>query len=213
MNTNSLTDAVDPKASRPAVVSNFSGYTPPFNPVPIVARMLDSIPPKYLVGLDRVVLTNSSGLPRARRRAVTKSRKRKVQIATARGLYHQEWDGRRAWIEIFVDNTLSNWVTRWWLKLSFMRESPIGDVLFHEVGHHIHYTSKPEHREREDVADVWKVRLQRIYARERRPWLRIMSYPLRPLIRFLNRSVNQKGLRSGWISRAEFEEVSKEWKR
>jgi hypothetical protein len=174
--------------------------------------MLSSIPPKYLIGLDRVVLTNSSGLPRARRRAVTKSRKRKVRIATARGLYHQEWNGKRAWIEIFVDNTLRNWETGWWLKLKFMREGLIGDVLFHEVGHHIHYTSRPEHREKEDVADVWKVRLWRDYSRKRYALLNSVLYPLKPLVSFLHRRFHERGLKAGWVSRAEFDEESKGWK-
>lgn len=211
MSQDSLADAAKPKVSRPAVVTSFSEYVPPFDPVPIVERMLDSIPPKYLIGLDRVVLTDSSGLPRSRRRAVTKSRKRKVRIATALGLYHQEWKGQRAWVEIFIDNTLKNWETHW-LLLRFMRQSLIGSVLFHEVGHHIHYTWRPEYKEKEDVADVWKVRLQRNYARGRRPLLRIVMYPFRPLLRFLHRRVAEKELKAGWVSRAEFEEDSKAWK-
>jgi hypothetical protein len=212
MKQESTADAVEPKASQPAVIASFSEYAPPFDHAPIVERMLDSIPPNYLIGLDRVVLTDSAGLPRARRRAVTKSRKRKVKIATALGLYHQEWEGERAWIEIFVDNTLRNWEKGWWLKLSFMREGLIGDVLFHEIGHHIHYTSRPEHREKEDVADVWKVRLWRDYSSKRHALLNSVLYPLKPLIRFLHHRGHEKGLKAGRISRAEFEEESKGWK-
>ncbi|HEV2326045.1 MAG TPA: hypothetical protein VGS10_19055 [Terracidiphilus sp.] len=88
----------------PTVTASFSGYDPPFDVVPIVRRMLDSVPDKYLVGLGEVVLTNASGLPRKLRRSVTKTRGRKARIVDARGLYHQEWQGRQARIEIFVDS-------------------------------------------------------------------------------------------------------------
>jgi hypothetical protein len=93
----------------PKVVAHFSGYKPPFDPVPMIERMLKSVPPKYLVGLSEVVLTNSSGLPRGMRRSVTKARGRKVRIVEARGLYRQAWEGKPAWIQIFVDNTLKGW--------------------------------------------------------------------------------------------------------
>ena len=62
-------------------------------------------------------------------------------------------NGSQPWIEIFVDNVLRGWEKGWWLKLGFLREGQIGDVLFHEIGHHIHYTVSPEYREKEDVAD------------------------------------------------------------
>ena len=51
------------------------------------------------------------------------------------------------------------WERGIWLKIPFIREGPIVDVFFHEIGHHIHHSIRPEFREREDVADVWMVRL------------------------------------------------------
>jgi hypothetical protein len=198
---------------RPVVIASFSGYTPPFDPIPIVERMLASVSPNYLVGLKQVVLTNSSGLPRKLRRAVTRSRKRKVRIVEARGLYHQEWKGQRAWIEIFLDNTLSRWERGWWLTFGFWREILIANVLFHEIGHHIHVTRHPEHRDMEDVADVWKVRLKKDYLRRRRPLLRAILFPilfcLRPLIRILRMEISRRMLKRGTISRAEFDEQFK----
>jgi hypothetical protein len=199
-------DAVAVSSQRPAVITNFIGYTPSFDVVPIAERMLASIPPKYLVGLSEVVLTNSSGLPRKLRRSVTKARKRKVRIAEVRGLYHPAWHGSRAWIEIFVDNTLKNWEKGWWLSVRFYRESLIGDVLFHEIGHHIHATAQPEFREKEDVADGWKLRLTRQYIRFRHPWLRTLLFPIQPLINMLSKAISKYQFRRGWISRGEFEE-------
>ena len=190
-----------------SITASYHDYTPPFAVEPIVRRMLDSIPKRYLTGLSEIVLTNSSGLTRARRRSVTTSRKRKVRQATSLGLYHPAWNSNPAWIEIFIDNTVRGWDRGLWLKLPWMRESKIGDVLFHEIGHHIHFTARPKYKEREDVADTWKAVLERNYHRKRHPWLRAITSPLRPLIRALMRPMHRKMLQNGMISRAEFEEL------
>lgn len=117
-------NVVSVSPQHPTVITNFSGYTPPFDVVPIVERMVASVPSKYLIGLSQIVLTNSSGLSRKLRRSVTKARKRKVKIVEAGGLYHAAWHGNRAWIEIFVDNTLKGWEKGLWLKIPFFREGP-----------------------------------------------------------------------------------------
>ena len=36
-----------------------------------------------------------------------------------------------------------------------LRDIGFGHVLFHEIGHHIHNTVRPEYDEKEDVADKW----------------------------------------------------------
>jgi hypothetical protein len=201
--------ALSMTVKRPDVVASFSGYAPPFDVAPIVERMLASVPPKYLIGLKEVVLTNSSGLPRKLRRSGTKARKRKVRIVETLGLYHPAWRSGPAWIEIFVDNTLKRSETRWLMRLNFLREAKIADVLFHEIGHHIHFATHPEYREKEDVADVWKVRLKKQYLRIRHPILKAIFYPLRPFTRVLGKLVKKKMFNLGMISRAEFEEDSK----
>lgn len=193
-------------SQRPKVITNFTGYTPPFDVVPIVERMVASVPPKYLAGLKEIVLANASGLPRKLRRSVTKARKRKVRIVEAGGLYHQAWNGSRAWIEIFVDNKLRQWEKGWWLKFSYIREMLLGDVLFHEIGHHIHATIKPEFREEEDVADGWKLRLTRQYNRFRHPSLFAFLFPFQPLINMLSKVISKYQFKKGWISRGELEE-------
>jgi hypothetical protein len=151
-------------ATRPRVVASFSDYSPPFDVSSLVERMLGFVPPRYLLGLREVVLTNKIGLSRARRRSVTKSRGKKVKILQARGLYNPAWKGEQAWIEIFVDSTFASYEKGWWrwLMLSgYFRESELGGVLFHEIGHHIDATLRPEFREKEDIADDWSVRLER----------------------------------------------------
>jgi phenylalanine-4-hydroxylase len=142
--------------------------------------MLGSVPPEYLVGLDSVVLTSTDALSRKRRRSKTWSRKRTVKVVKTRGLYHYAQKGKTAWIEIFVDRIFDGWEVGFWLKLPLVRDFLLAPVLFHEIGHHIHATVRPEFQEREDVADRWQVKLETIYYRKERPYLRLFSTFAKP---------------------------------
>lgn len=148
------------------IIESYKDYEPPIKAKAVAHTLLRYVPPRYLAGLGHIVLTNSSSLPRSRRRGKTWSRKRKVKITNTRGLYHQKWGSQPAWIEIFVDNMTE-------FELGFFRNVPpirdmyFGGTLYHELGHHIHRTLRPEHREREDVADEWKNRLLSAFIRKR----------------------------------------------
>lgn len=203
-----------PGPRKPSVIARYSsGYKPPFNVRAVIERMVASVPPKYLVGLSEIILTDRGELPRKRRRSVTYSRNKKVSILQARGMYHPAWKNRRPWIEIFVDATLKPWEKGLWRKIPLIRELDLGQVLFHEIGHHVHYTVRPEYREKEDVADIWKVRLERNYYRQRFSFLKV---PIR-IVRFFTGSILDllstkatKRLREGgFISQAEFEESTR----
>jgi hypothetical protein len=205
----SMESETAPAAARPRVIEAYWGYTPPFSVAPVVEKMLASVPPEYLVQLSEVVLTNTAGLARKLRRKATKSRGRKVRFVEARGLYHHARISRPAWIEIYVDNCLKNWQRgwwRWWLKFPVLREAGLAGVLFHEIGHHIHATVRPEFREREDVADVWKVRLLRIYNRGRPFWVEALLFPIGLLFGIRRRRLERRMFQEGIMSRAEFEE-------
>jgi hypothetical protein len=166
------------------IKSAYLDYEPPFDVERAVRRMLDLTPPEHLAGLRTIVLRNAAGLNHERRRSKTLSRKRKVAIARCRGLYHQRWKGEPAWIEIFVDNVFRD-CPRPLLWFSILRESYLGDIVFHELGHHVHFTKVPEHREREDVAEKWKKRLGRIYFRKRFWYLLPALIPLIKLIKLV----------------------------
>lgn len=199
---------------RPSVVARYSSdYRPPFDVASVVERMVDSVPPKFLVGLSEIVLTDRGGLPRKRRRSVTYSRKKKVRILQARGMYHPAWKGKRAWIEIFVDATLRPLGEGILSNIPLVRNWELEDVLFHEIGHHIHYTVRPEYREKEDVADVWKVRLGRNYRRHRSGFtklsIRLLRFFAGPIIDWLNFKVAKLRRNKGWMSQAEFEESTR----
>jgi hypothetical protein len=133
-----------------------------------------------------------------------------VRFNEAAGLYHPAFNGKPAWIEIFIDNTLRGWEGGWWLRIPLIREGKLADVLFHEIGHHIHFTCRPEYREKEDVADVWLVRLRNEYSRQRFRWMTQFVRFIRLLLgSFFD---HQRGklmlrmLQKGLISRAEYEE-------
>jgi hypothetical protein len=199
-------------AGRLRVVASFSDYSPPFDVSALAERMLGFVPPRYLFGLREVVLTNKIGLSRARRRSVTKSRGRKVKILQARGLYHPAWKGKQAWIEIFVDNIFANYEKGWWswlLQFGYIREDALGGVLFHEIGHHIDATLRPEHREKENIADDWSKKLKREWFRKERPLLRRMIRLFMPLLRGIAGTLAERYLADGRWSRAKFESYMK----
>ena len=144
-------------AHKVELVEAYRTYSPPAWVRPTVDRILSGMPARYLSGLRTVVLTDAGGLNYARRRAKTLSRKKKVKISESTGLYHQKWKGEPAWIELFVDNIVPWYGRMTWLR--FIRDLAIGEILAHEIGHHIHTTRAPEFREREDVAEKWKGKL------------------------------------------------------
>ena len=177
--------------------------------------MLDSVPKHLLAGLGQVVLSNAGGLSNKRRNIRVRSRKRRAGLSTAIGLYHPASRNNSAWIEIFVDNALLGWEEGWWLRIALVREGRLSDVLFHEIGHHIHHNVRPDRREKEDVADVWKVRLQRNYNRQRFSWMGAIARLIQPVFgtAFLERQrqrLELRNLNKGDISHAEYlERVAK----
>jgi hypothetical protein len=146
----------------------------------IVARLIDGLPAEYLVGIKTVLLTDAAGLNHEGRRAKTWARGKKVPIRQCRGLYHQASKGESAWIELFVDNIVMNSPSGF-LRVPLLADMEFSEVLFHEIGHHIHKTRAPEFKEREDVAEVWEKRLRRIYISKRYWYLTPIAYVLYPL--------------------------------
>ncbi len=171
------------------IQDNYKGYTPPSWVRATVIRLIDGIPADYLNGLRTISLTNSDGLNHHRRRQKTKSRKRKVAARDCQGLYHHQCQGQQATIELFIDKIAQRWPSLI-LKVPMFQDLLLSDELFHEIGHHIHKTSAPEHREREDVAEDWRKKLGRQYARHRYSYLRPYRFFLKPIVVFLSMIVN-----------------------
>lgn len=170
------------------VKENYGSYEPPFDVRKTVERLLSGVDPRYLTGLSSVVLSSHQGFNRERRRAKTKSRGRKVAFNRCNGLYWQAWQGKPAWIELFVDGILGSTpkvVHRW----QFLRDVELAETLFHELGHHVHATQTREFSEKETVADKWGLRLtvqslRSLHPRLMRLVLLLLFIP-RPVVRWL----------------------------
>ena len=178
----------------------YRDWKPPAWVRPTVCRLLEGVDSRYSSGLDAVVLTNVGALNSQRKRGKTWSRRHKVSLAHCRGLYHPRHQSQGAWIEVFVDQVLKG-TPSWICAVPLLRELHFADTLFHELGHHIHRTQAPEFREREDVADAWRLRLGQEMFRTRHPHLRLALRPFRPLIsvakRFIGRHLSRTQKKSG----------------
>jgi hypothetical protein len=177
----------------------YNDYVPPRYVFKTVRTLLNSIPEKYVRGLDCVVLTNQSGLPRRDRLGKTTSRKRRLPQSSVAGRYHPAWQGKLPWIEIFVDKICTEppngggLIRRWLGTLPLTREFLLGRVLFHEVGHHAHATVAPEHREKEDVADAWARRLSKNFIRNKYWYLVPVRKPMAWLLRAWAAELRRRG--------------------
>lgn len=166
------------------ICESYKDYSPPSWVRRSIERLIDGVPGKYVNGLHSVILTNIDGLNHSRRRQKILSRKRKVAVRECRGLYHYKWQGKAATIELFVDKIIHRWPVLV-LKAPLFQDLLLAEVLYHELGHHIHSTRAPEHREREDVAEDWQKKLERHYFRQRYKWLKPVRFILKPIAAIL----------------------------
>ncbi len=162
----------------------YNNFVPPRYVRGLVARLLSSIPAKYSNGLGSVVLTNRSGAPRRHRLGKVTSRKRRFPQHQVFGRYHRAHSGDPAWIELYVDNLATAISCHPWIPM--VRTACFAHVLFHEIGHHVHATVRPEFREKEDVADDWGRKLTRNYFFDQywfvpRPALRVFGWALKAI--------------------------------
>lgn len=150
------------------IVENYNEFTPPENFKKLLVDLLRAVPPKYLVGLKTVILSNKSALTRDQRRRKLWSRKHKIRMADALGSYQAAWRSAPASITLYVDNIVRREPGFYW-KIPIFRYMPIASIFYHELGHHIHSVHEPVYKGREDVADYWSRRLSRMFF-QRRYW-------------------------------------------
>lgn len=168
------------------VIEHYVNYDPPFDATGLCKRMLCHAPEKYLAKLGSVVLTNQMGNTASHRRGKVRTRGRKVRKDQIRGYYHGRWQGQEPWIELYVDQIYESMqaAPRW---LPMVQELAFADVLFHELGHHIHYEIRPEYREKEEVADDWGGKLFRHYFRSRYWYLVPLLLPVSFIVKLLQK--------------------------
>jgi hypothetical protein len=130
-----------------------------------VETLLRYVPPKYLMGLNSVVLTNRAGLTRNKRRQEVWSRNHKVRLAESLGSYSSTTKSSPAIVWLDVDDIVESGVP-WFRWIPVLRYVVQGNVLYHEIGHHIHTEHRPIHEQREDVAEEWSGKLMRNFYRK-----------------------------------------------
>jgi hypothetical protein len=184
-----MADRSDVEVPRPQVVENYRDFEPPAGFRSLVEDLLESVPPKYLVGLKTIVLTNREALTRDQRRQRVWSRNRKIQLAEARGAYYKSTRTSPASVTLYVDNILASHVPPWITKVSFLRYCDLDTVLFHEIGHHIHAVHVPVYEGKENIAEDWSRTLKRRFFRRHYWYALPLLYPLALAIRLAKRIV------------------------
>ena len=175
---------VMPESPGPHIIEAYKNYSPPPQVLGIVGVLLKSVPPEHLTGLKTIVLTNCEALSHDQRRRKLWSRGRKAGMHRVLGSYHQAWKGDAAWIDLFVDQIVYRYTFPFMFRLPVLPYIPFSSVLYHEIGHHIHKTSRPEFNEREDVANRWRDKLNRSFLRRRYWYLMPVLFPLSMAVRF-----------------------------
>jgi hypothetical protein len=156
------------------ITEDFDGYAPPIWVGPTVERLLGSLLPEHVIGLSSIVLTESAKTARVK---THRKGGRKFGPNQRLGLYRPAWRGEPPAIYLVVDNMLGQ--ERPWLQ--FARDLTVGEVLYHEVGHHLSAKVGRIASNEEGSADAWRRKLWRAHVRKRYWFLR----PMVPLIRLL----------------------------
>ncbi len=93
--------------------------------------LLHYVPPKYLVGLKTIVLTNRAGLTSNERKQKVWSRNRKVRLAESLGSYSRASRSSPATVRLYVDNIVESGIA-WWNRVPVLpRYVVAGRVLYH----------------------------------------------------------------------------------
>jgi hypothetical protein len=139
------------------VVDRCTTYPLPARFQKTVERLLLGVSPKYLAGLQSVVLRDSGNLTRHE-----KKKRERLPGMVLLGTYYHRTRTTAPQIHLFVDKILRTWPA-WLLRISLIRELVMARPLFHELGHHIQAEIVPEYREREGAAVAWSRKLGREY--------------------------------------------------
>jgi hypothetical protein len=164
-------------AAKPEILENYRDFEPPAQVRRIVEDLLEYLPANYLRELHKIILINQSALTRDQRRQKIWGRRHKYRLAEAKGAYYQATNSSLATVWLFVDNILKS-QPPWVLKTPLLCYSEFGEVLYHEIGHHIHAVHKPVHEGQEDVAEDWSKKLWWEFFRRKYWYLIPIRYPL-----------------------------------
>ena len=147
----------------PTIVEWYGDFEPPEDFRQTVETLLKYVPTQYLVNLKTIILTNRAALSRDRRRKKTWGRNRKTRVAEALGSYSRPGRSSPASVWLYVDNIADS---SWWNRGRLIRYLGVSEILYHEIGHHIHSVHKPIYDGRENVAEDWARQLREDFFRE-----------------------------------------------
>lgn len=163
------------------ISESYKSYRPPADIVPCVRRLLASIPEHHHKSLESIHLTDSASIGRGKTQRVQGKKHVRRQCL---GFYHPAYLNGRAWIELTVDQILKD-IPPILARRAFVQDALVSSTLFHEIGHHIEYSSKAANRASENKAEERKRQFKKQYMRKHYWWLR----PPVLLLRFLFISV------------------------
>lgn len=110
---------------------------------------MSHVPHEHLEGLRKVVLTNSASVLKTHKGKYVFDGER-MRAADLRGFYGN------GHVVLIMDRILDHYPEAF-LIVPMIKTLAIGDVLYHEIGHHIHRLKEPGYRDkREAVADEWR---------------------------------------------------------
>src|ERR1700730_1041103 len=112
---------VELEPNAPTIVESYRNFAPPSNFRRDVKTLLRFVPPKYLVGLKAIVLTNRAGLTGNKRKQKVRSRNRTVRLAGCLGSYSRAGRNSTATVWLYVDNIVK-------AELSWCRRGPLRRV-------------------------------------------------------------------------------------
>jgi len=166
----------------PEIIENFRDFEPPAHFRPIVDDLVEHVPREFLAGLQSIVLTNRLALNRGEKRRKTWSRNKRIRLADALGYYSAATRSSGAFVVLYVEALLKDW-DAWYTRLPLIRYYPAIEVLYHEIGHHIHAQHRPEYKGKEDVANYWKKKLTSRFIRRRYFYLVPAIYVMGKILR------------------------------
>jgi hypothetical protein len=159
---------------------DYADYAPPSWVRSTVNRLLSSLSDAHVAGLSAVVLTESAKISDGKSRRVAG---KKYRLNACLGLYRPRRGGEPPAIFLIVDNILDQERLP---RLQIARDVALGEVLFHEVGHHLHATIGSHASGNEAAAEAWERRLSRLHLRKRYWYLRPVVKALRSAARLIS---------------------------
>ncbi|HKY45006.1 MAG TPA: hypothetical protein VJM50_18085 [Pyrinomonadaceae bacterium] len=140
------------------IVEQYYDYRPPVGVYGSVEVLLRYVPEEHLEGLRTITVTNSAYMGKALRGKFTQE-KRRFRSADCRGMY---WGGE---IWLILDKICDAELL---VIIPPLRTFFLGEVLYHEIGHHIHAMQQPGFKkDKEAFADEWRDRLMGSFLRQR----------------------------------------------